>query len=312
MDSKPLVSVLMTAYNREDFIAKSIESVLTSTYTNFELIILDDCSTDKTVEIAQQFAQKDKRVKVFVNTQNLGELPNRDKIVTYAAGTYIKYVDSDDLMYENGLQIMVEGMLKFPNAVFGLSQFRIDINKDEVYPTIISSERAYQEHFYGYGTLNYGPIGAIIKKKVLIEMGGFGTNRFIGDTELWLKLVAKYQLVKMQPDLVKWVRHEGQEFNYGVKNGFFIKKAYHVYLSALHSPNCPLNQADILQIKKRLQWKHARDILSLVFKKGKFTMGLQIYRDADLNFVQLLKGLLPYSFVKKKFIKKFESNTNIE
>ena len=310
MDSKPLVSVLMTAYNRETFIAMSIESVLKSTYTNFELIILDDSSTDKTVEIAQHYAQIDKRVKVFVNTHNLGELPNRDKIVSYASGIYIKYVDSDDLIYENGLQIMIEGMLKFPDAVFGLSQFKIDLNKDEVYPKIISSERVYQEHFYGYGTLNYGPIGAIIKKEVLVEMGGFGTNRFIGDTELWLKLVAKYPLVKMQPDLVKWVRHEGQEFNYGVKNGFFIKKAYHVYLSALNSPNCPLNESDILKIKKRLQWKHARDILSLVFKKGRFKMGLQIFKDSDLSFWQLLKGVLPYNVVKKNFIKKFEPITN--
>ena len=59
----PLVSVLMTAYNREKYIAEAIESVLASTYKNFELIIVDDCSKDKTVEIARRYAKKDQRIK---------------------------------------------------------------------------------------------------------------------------------------------------------------------------------------------------------------------------------------------------------
>ncbi len=71
MQDKPLVSVLMTAYNREKYIAEAIESVLQSTYKNFELIIVDDCSTDNTVSIATDFQQQDKRTSVQINEKNL-------------------------------------------------------------------------------------------------------------------------------------------------------------------------------------------------------------------------------------------------
>ena len=89
----PLVSVLMTAWNRQEFIAEAIESVLASTYNNFELIIVDDCSTDNTVAIARTYQEQDTRIKIFQNEKNLGDYPNRNKAVSYASGKYIKYLD---------------------------------------------------------------------------------------------------------------------------------------------------------------------------------------------------------------------------
>jgi glycosyltransferase involved in cell wall biosynthesis len=82
----PLVSVLMTAYNRENYIVEAIESVLSSTYTNFELIVVDDGSTDNTVNIARGYAHKDDRIKVYVNTKNLGDYANRNNAAKKAKG----------------------------------------------------------------------------------------------------------------------------------------------------------------------------------------------------------------------------------
>lgn len=75
---RPLVSVLMTAYNRDKFIAEAIESVLASSFKDLELIIVDDCSTDKTLDIAKTFQQIDTRIKVFRNEENLGDYTNRN------------------------------------------------------------------------------------------------------------------------------------------------------------------------------------------------------------------------------------------
>ena len=75
----PLVSILMTCYNREKYIGEAIESVLASSYTNLELIIVDDHSSDNTVGIARAYAAKDSRVNVYVNELNLGDYPNRNK-----------------------------------------------------------------------------------------------------------------------------------------------------------------------------------------------------------------------------------------
>ena len=74
----PLVSVLMTAYNREKYIAEAIESVLASTFQDFELIIVDDCSRDHTVEIVRRYTS-DPRLQVHVNEKNLGDYPNRNR-----------------------------------------------------------------------------------------------------------------------------------------------------------------------------------------------------------------------------------------
>ncbi|MBN8834489.1 MAG: glycosyltransferase family 2 protein [Sphingobacteriales bacterium] len=76
----PLVSVLMTAYNRQPFIAEAIESVIASTYQNWELIIVDDCSNDDTVSIAKSYLLKDNRIQVFENKKNLGDYPNRNLV----------------------------------------------------------------------------------------------------------------------------------------------------------------------------------------------------------------------------------------
>src|ERR1700689_462412 len=131
-DKLPLVSILMTAFNREKYIAEAIESILQSTYKNFELIIVDDCSKDKTVEIAKSYAQKDSRIKVYVNEKNLGDYPNRNKAASYANGKYLKYVDSDDIIYPHCLDVMVGCMEKFSEAAFGLSSVA-DIDKPYPY-----------------------------------------------------------------------------------------------------------------------------------------------------------------------------------
>ena len=123
---EPTVSVLMTAYNREAFIGQSIESVLASDFGDFELIVVDDCSKDGTLEIAKRFEKLDKRVKVYVNSQNLGDYPNRNMAASYATGKYLKYVDADDTLYDYCLSVMVRYTDRFPEAGFGLSCFADD------------------------------------------------------------------------------------------------------------------------------------------------------------------------------------------
>ena len=94
----PLVSVLMTAYNREAFIADAIASVLAQKFADFELVVVDDASRDRTVEIANDLAARDRRIRVYVNERNLGAYPNRNYAATLARGSLIKYHDSDDLI----------------------------------------------------------------------------------------------------------------------------------------------------------------------------------------------------------------------
>src|SRR5579871_5161667 len=182
----PLVSVLMTAYNREGFIAGAIESVLASNYPNFELIIVDDGSKDRTVDIARSYAQKDQRVSVFVNEKNLGDYPNRNKAAEYARGVYIKYLDSDDLLYYYALDVMVNYMERFPEAGFGLSSSAAVDNAP--FPMCIAPRQIYLEHFGPFAHFDRSPGSAIIRLDAFREVGGFSGKRMIGDYEFWFKI----------------------------------------------------------------------------------------------------------------------------
>jgi glycosyltransferase involved in cell wall biosynthesis len=152
--SIPMVSVLITSYNRANYIGATLESVLASHFTDFEVIVSDDASSDNTVEIARTYAGQDDRIRVFVNEQNLGDYPNRNKAASHAAGKYIKYVDSDDILYPHALTVMVDGMERFPEAGFGLSSHP---DPKTPYPVMTDPHQTYLEHFSGFSHFDRAP-----------------------------------------------------------------------------------------------------------------------------------------------------------
>jgi len=103
----PLVSVIMPAYNAEKYIAKSIRSIICQTYKNWELIIVNDGSTDGTAQIIQEFLQKDSRLKLLDNGTNKGLIVTRNKGLAASNGKYIANLDSDDLANSERLEKQV-------------------------------------------------------------------------------------------------------------------------------------------------------------------------------------------------------------
>jgi glycosyltransferase involved in cell wall biosynthesis len=243
----PLVSVLMTAYNREKYIAESIESVLASTYINFELIIVDDCSADNTVSIAKTYEVKDSRVKVYVNELNLTDYVNRNKAAGYAKGKYIKYVDSDDLIYFHCLEVMVRFMEQCPEAGFGMGTKR----EDKVMPFVLSPKQIYLSHFTGARHFDRGPLGAIIKFDAFNAVGGFSGARFVGDMELWMNLSRYYDMVVLPNDLFYYRTHVDSESAIESRSAKEIyKKRKNFILTSLAHPDCPLNKEEIYRVRK--------------------------------------------------------------
>ena len=166
MAHNPLVSVLMTVYNREKYIRQAIESVIASTFQEWELIIVDDRSKDNSVMIARSYAEKDSRIKVYVNEQNLGDYPNRNQAASYANGKYLKYVDADDMIYPHGLELLVYYMEQFPDAGYGLCSLPQD--KLSIFPFELSPEKAYYRHYFEQPLFHKAPLSSIIKKTALV------------------------------------------------------------------------------------------------------------------------------------------------
>lgn len=105
-----LVSIIMPSYNTAKFIGDSIESVLSQTYANWELIIVDDCSTDETDEVVSRF--DDNRIRYLKNEKNSGAAISRNRALREAKGRWIAFLDSDDLWFPEKLEMQVEFMKK--------------------------------------------------------------------------------------------------------------------------------------------------------------------------------------------------------
>lgn len=105
---QPLVSIIMPAYNCEKYIEKSIQSVICQTYKNWELLIIDDGSKDRTLEIIKKFQKEDFRIKVIKNEINLGVSETRNKGIASAKGDWIAFLDSDDLWVNDKLEKQIK------------------------------------------------------------------------------------------------------------------------------------------------------------------------------------------------------------
>ncbi len=114
--NKPFVSVLMTAYNAENYIGLAIQSILDQTYKNFEFIIIEDCSKDRTWEIIKDCASIDKRIIAIRNEKNLNAGRSSNKGLKLCKGKYIVRMDADDWSYPDRIEKQVQYMENNPNV----------------------------------------------------------------------------------------------------------------------------------------------------------------------------------------------------
>ena len=282
----PLVSVLMTAYNREKYIAEAIESVIVSTYQNWELIIVDDCSKDKTIEIAKSYEAKDARIKVFVNEKNLGDYPNRNRAASYAKGKYLKYVDADDLVYPYGLEQLVFYMEQFPDAGYGLCSLEQD--DDRPYPFQLSSSEAFYRHYISKKWIFHkAPLSSIIKKEVFDKIRGFTGKRMLGDFEMWQLLSEKYPVVLMPHGIVWYRVHVEGEMQYARDNASQMFEYKLLAESFLKRDSNPLNTLDKAFAIKKIKKEQSRFILRH-YKSHGFKIGSKLIKMTNMNIFTLL------------------------
>ena len=110
----PKISVVMSCYNRAEYSKLAIESILNQTYKDFEFIIIDDCSTDNTADVIQEYADKDERIVFIKNKQNMDYNYNLRKGFEIAKGEYIARMDDDDISMPERFEKQVEYLDKHP------------------------------------------------------------------------------------------------------------------------------------------------------------------------------------------------------
>lgn len=194
---KPEISVIITSYNRDKYISQAIESVINSSFQNFELIISDDCSKDRSYEIACEYAKSDERIKVYRNDINIGDYPNRISSIERSNGDWIKFVDCDDYISTNCLQEMLS-FAKLSKAQFGICAPGITENK------ILDSKEAFSSGFLNY----FGPTGSFFSKEKYLELGGFVNRITVSDWHMWERFAMNGNIMIFPEKLATWRDHD--------------------------------------------------------------------------------------------------------
>lgn len=214
--SDPAISVILPIYNGEKYMRTAIDSVLTQTLVNFELIIWNDGSNDKSMEIMSLY--KDPRIQIYKNKKNLGLFPTINMAINKARADLIRLWSWDDIMKSNCLEAEKAFHDKYPQI--GMSYCGRDIIDEEgkivslapqdSTPEFISQKLAVQLLFY-FGSIAGNISTVVLKKKIFNIVKPFREDMILsGDYDMWVRIAAQYPLGYVHEPLIYLRRHEGQ------------------------------------------------------------------------------------------------------
>ena len=208
--NEPLVSVCIPSYNNEKYITETIQSVLNQTYSNFEIIIVDDCSLDKTVEVIKLFS--DERIVLYQNTVNMGMHGNWNKVLSLANGEYIKLLCGDDLIYPNCIAEEVKAFLNDANgaiSVVSVHRKVIKSNGKEAFGSFYKfragnySAKTAVKCCVVSGTNLIGEPMAVLFRASVLKTNNIvlGSNNYTIDLDMYFKLLKYGRLLVLKENL---------------------------------------------------------------------------------------------------------------
>ncbi len=211
MAKTPEISLIMSVYNGEDYLEEAIDSVLKQTFTEWELIVINDCSTDSTEKILEKFASMDERVKVYPNEVNLRLPSSLNKAMTFAQGKYIGRMDADDICLPDRLEKQYAFMEKNPDIA--LSSCRFMTLKNGVISSGGCGGKVDNDSIKAL-LLVTNPIlhpGIIAKADVIRNLGYDKTFTCTEDMELWTRFVLSGNKIEIMSDYLMIYRlHDKQ------------------------------------------------------------------------------------------------------
>jgi glycosyltransferase involved in cell wall biosynthesis len=205
----PAITVLMTCYNTERYVAETIESILNQTFTDFEFVIVNDGSTDRSPEIIERYATRDGRIRVL-SGPNSGIVGAACKGMAVARGEFIARIDSDDVALPTRLEKQVEYLRENPDCVAVGSRTLITDPEGEViceWGKLTTHQDIDNENMTtgGPGLIH---CAAMFRRQVAVDVGGYRkAYEGIEDLDLFLRLAEKGRLANLTEPLSKWRQH---------------------------------------------------------------------------------------------------------
>jgi glycosyltransferase involved in cell wall biosynthesis len=206
---KPKISVIMPIYNCEEYLKEAVESILNQTFTDFEFIIVNDGSTDKSLSILREFEQKDKRIKI-ISRENKGLIYSLNEGIKLAQGKYVARMDGDDVSFPERFEKQVKFMEDNKLAVCGTWATVIDpfgnIIKYYTYPPV----RKNKIRLYSFFHCPFIHPSVMLEKEILEKVGGYKNYKNIEDYELWTRIIYKNNINNIGEMLIKYRIHDNQ------------------------------------------------------------------------------------------------------
>lgn len=211
-----MISIVTASYNYEQYIVETIQSVINQTYTDWELIVVDDCSTDNSVEVIKSF--NDERIKLFVNEKNLGLKGTIEKGIEEAKGDWVVFLESDDMITPDYLEKKVEIAQKYPevNLIFNDCEFFGDEKRIELFSKrlkktrkILSGKKYPCNLFYDFFVSNkiFTFSSVMVKREELLQINFDPKLDYLLDWHLWIQLVYRGKFYYVDEQLTKWRLH---------------------------------------------------------------------------------------------------------
>lgn len=203
MTDAPLVSVMMIAYNDVRWIKAAIDSVRAQTYTNWELIVQDDHSSDGTWELAEKLSECDSRIRVYRNAQNMKTPNNRAEAVQNCKGKYVAHLDSNDMLFPVALATMVYAMEKDPKLAYAYSD-RATLVNGEI--TGYVATKTFKGPLHQFGWMALG----MYRKDVYDTLPGYNRALTEGceDGDLLMQIIEKHPAVRVPAVLYMHRMHD--------------------------------------------------------------------------------------------------------
>lgn len=258
----PRVTVLMPVYNGSKYLQESIDSIQNQTYSDFEFIIIDDASTDNTWEILEFNAQKDKRIRLLRNLQNLGLIKTLNKGIYAALGQYIARQDADDISLPNRLESQVKALEGSSGFAMVSSNIQVitDTNKKPVEimlrscePALVSWHLIFHNHIGGHSQVMY-------RKNTILALNGYSeAYTYIEDYELWCRLSMAGQKIMILPQILLSYRRHSQSVS-AMQSG---EQELRLYKKAQDNINNLINENMTIEDIKYLVgfWKGKRNTI---------------------------------------------------
>lgn len=224
---QPLITVVMPNYNGHRFVEQAIDSVLDQSYQNFELIVVDDCSTDDSLQLIQQKAQSDERIRIITLEHNVGVANARNTGIKNAKGKYIALLDNDDLWTEDKLECQLELAKKGADIVYCSYDF-IDEQNDTIKKPFVVPR---QTNFNTMLVSSVISCSTSFIKTELMQEHPFNPEFYHEDYVLWMELLRVCPTAYgVQKVLMHYRQVAGSRSN---KKGNAAKERWNTYRKAL-------------------------------------------------------------------------------